>query len=684
MRRQVYFCLTSPGKITPMSLTAKLNPQQLAAVQHTSTPLLVLAGAGSGKTRVITEKIAHLIRQQNYDPRQIAAITFTNKAAREMKARAGKLLKKEERRGLIVSTFHTLGLKIIRSELKNLGYKSGFSIFDSQDSATLLKELSRKEENLDMDEAARWQISRWKNDFINPEQALQETDDAKGQFHARLYAHYQRQLHAYNAMDFDDLIVLPVQLFQSHSEVLEKWQNKLRYLLVDEYQDTNACQYRLVKLLAGPQARLTVVGDDDQSIYAWRGARPENLDLLQHDFPALKIIKLEQNYRSCTRILESANQLIANNPHTIEKKLWSALGEGEALQVIPCNSAEHEAERVVSEILKLKFRHRVNHGDCAILYRGNFQSRLFERYLREQNIPYKVSGGTSFFERAEVKDIVAYLRLITNPDDDAAFLRIVNTPRREIGAATLEKLGAYASDRGVSLFSASFEMGLQQRLTERALMRLQRFTDWINEFNRRAEIDNPVSLVRQLVQEINYESWLSEISSNESISEKRMDNINELIEWIGRLAKKNEQQNLSDIIAHMMLMDILERNSEEQQQDAVQLMTLHAAKGLEFPHVFIAGMEEELIPHKTSLDEDMLEEERRLAYVGITRAQKTLAFTFAKKRQRYGEIVECEPSRFLNELPEQHIEWDDPNKKNPEEQKETGRAYLNGLRDMLT
>ncbi|HID81089.1 MAG TPA: ATP-dependent DNA helicase Rep, partial [Thiotrichales bacterium] len=608
-----------------MSLTAKLNPQQLAAVQHTSTPLLVLAGAGSGKTRVITEKIAHLIRQQNYDPRQIAAITFTNKAAREMKARAGKLLKKEERRGLIVSTFHTLGLKIIRSELKNLGYKSGFSIFDSQDSATLLKELSRKEENLDMDEAARWQISRWKNDFINPEQALQETDDAKGQFHARLYAHYQRQLHAYNAMDFDDLIVLPVQLFQSHSEVLEKWQNKLRYLLVDEYQDTNACQYRLVKLLAGPQARLTVVGDDDQSIYAWRGARPENLDLLQHDFPALKIIKLEQNYRSCTRILESANQLIANNPHTIEKKLWSALGEGEALQVIPCNSAEHEAERVVSEILKLKFRHRVNHGDCAILYRGNFQSRLFERYLREQNIPYKVSGGTSFFERAEVKDIVAYLRLITNPDDDAAFLRIVNTPRREIGAATLEKLGAYASDRGVSLFSASFEMGLQQRLTERALMRLQRFTDWINEFNRRAEIDNPVSLVRQLVQEINYESWLSEISSNESISEKRMDNINELIEWIGRLAKKNEQQNLSDIIAHMMLMDILERNSEEQQQDAVQLMTLHAAKGLEFPHVFIAGMEEELIPHKTSLDEDMLEEERRLAYVGITRAQKTLA-----------------------------------------------------------
>jgi len=667
-----------------MNPAPKLNPQQLAAVEHTSTALLVLAGAGSGKTRVITEKITHLIRQHGYDPRQIAAITFTNKAAREMKARAGKLLKKEERRGLIVSTFHTLGLKIIRSELKNLGYKSGFSIFDSQDSATLLKELSRKEENLDMDDAARWQISRWKNDFINPEQALQEADDAKGQFHARLYAHYQRQLHAYNAMDFDDLIVLPVQVFQSQPEVLEKWQNKLRYLLVDEYQDTNACQYRLVKLLAGPQARLTVVGDDDQSIYAWRGARPENLDLLQKDFPALKVIKLEQNYRSCTRILESANQLISNNPHTIEKKLWSALGEGDALQVIPCNSADHEAERVVSEILKLKFRHRVNHGDCAILYRGNFQSRLFERYLREQNIPYKVSGGTSFFERAEVKDIVAYLRLITNPDDDAAFLRIVNTPRREIGAATLEKLGAYASDRGVSLFSASFEMGLQQRLSERALMRLQRFTDWINEYSQRAESENPVSLVRQLVQEINYESWLSEISSNESIAEKRMENINELIEWIGRLAKKKERQNLADIIAHMMLMDILERNSEEQQQDAVQLMTLHAAKGLEFPHVFIAGMEEELIPHKTSLDEDMLEEERRLAYVGITRAQKSLCFTYAKKRQRYGEVVECVPSRFLNELPEQHIEWDDPNKKNTEEQRQTGRAYLDNLKDMLT
>lgn len=660
-----------------------LNPQQQAAVLHSGSPLLVLAGAGSGKTRVITEKILHLVEQQSVEAKNIAAITFTNKAAREMKARISKRLAKEKSRGLTVSTFHTLGLKIIRSEIKRTDFKPGFSIFDQQDCNTLLKELSRKTENIDHDQAALWQISRWKNDFISPQQAQELADNGKAQFHARLYDHYQRQLHAYNAMDFDDLIVMPVKLFLSDSEALHKWQGKLRYLLVDEYQDTNACQYQLVKLLTGPQGRLTVVGDDDQSIYAWRGARPENLDLLHRDYPNLAVIKLEQNYRSSNRILESANHLIANNPHTIEKRLWSALSEGDHLQVIPCNTAEHEAERIVSEILKLKFKQRVSPGDCAILYRGNYQSRLFERYLREQNIPYKVSGGTSFFERSEVKDIVAYLRLITNPDDDAAFLRIVNTPRREIGAATLEKLSTYASDRDTSLFAASFELGLAERLSARAIQRLQRFTDWIQEFALRAETEAPHALVRQLIKALDYEVWLTETSANETLAERRMDNVNELLEWIGKLAKKNEQRNLADILSHMMLLDILDRNSEEQQTDAVQLMTLHAAKGLEFPHVFIAGMEEELLPHKTSLDEDMLEEERRLAYVGITRAQKTLAFTFARKRQKYGEVVECEPSRFLNELPETHLEWDDPSRKDPEEQKQTGRAYLDNLRDML-
>jgi len=660
-----------------------LNPPQKAAVEHFGTPLLVLAGAGSGKTRVITEKILHLIKLQGIPAQHIAAITFTNKAAREMKSRISQLLPKEKSRGLTVSTFHTLGLKIIRREVGLLGYKPGFSIFDQLDCSTLVKELSRKTENIEDDQGALWQISRWKNDFINPQQALQLADNGKQQFHARLYEKYQRQLHAYNAMDFDDLITLPVELFLSHPETLQKWQQKLRYLLVDEYQDTNACQYHLIKLLAGPEGRLTVVGDDDQSIYAWRGARPENLHLLQKDYPSLTVIKLEQNYRSSNRILKSANHLIANNPHDFEKNLWSALSEGENLQIIPCNSAEHEAERIVSEILKLKFKQKASHGDCAILYRGNYQSRLFERYLREQNIPYKVSGGTSFFERAEVKDIVGYLRLITNPDDDAAFLRIVNTPRREIGAATLEKLAAYATSRETSLFAASFEMGLQQHLSGRAVTRLQRFTDWINEYSQRSETEPPLKLVHNLVKEINYESWLLEISSNETVAEKRMENINELIEWIGRLAKKDDQKTLTDIISHMMLMDILERNSEDQQQDAVQLMTLHAAKGLEFPHVFITGMEEELLPHKTSLDEDMLEEERRLAYVGMTRAQKTLAFTYAKKRQKYGELVECKPSRFLNELPEEHLEWDDPAKKNPEEIRQTGRAYLDNLRDML-
>ncbi|HHJ20534.1 MAG TPA: ATP-dependent DNA helicase Rep, partial [Gammaproteobacteria bacterium] len=459
-----------------------LNAPQQAAVEHFTSPLLVLAGAGSGKTRVITEKIVRLIRNQRLPARYIAAITFTNKAAREMQARVKTLLSKEEARGLNVSTFHTLGLKIIRQELKTLGYKPGFSIFDAQDSGTLLKELARKD-NLEEDDAARWQISSWKNAFTSPQQALSSAEDEKMAYHARLYERYQRQLQAYNAMDFDDLIVLPVQLLESQPQIREKWQNRLRYLLIDEYQDTNACQYRLVKLLTGIEGRFTVVGDDDQSIYAWRGAQPENLALLSKDFPTLKIIKLEQNYRSTTHILDAANQLIARNPHVFEKRLWSALGEGRKLQVMPCSSAEMEVQNVISEILRLKFKHRTLYHDFAILYRGNHQSRLFESKLREQNIPYKVSGGTSFFARAEIKDIIGYLRLLTNPDDDTAFLRIVNTPRREIGAATLEKLGEYATQRESSLFSASFEMGLTEKLSGRALMRLQRFTDWVRELS---------------------------------------------------------------------------------------------------------------------------------------------------------------------------------------------------------
>ncbi|RMG58733.1 MAG: DNA helicase Rep [Gammaproteobacteria bacterium] len=661
-----------------------LNPQQREAVTHIGTPLLVLAGAGSGKTRVITRKVAWLIRECGMAPRHIAAITFTNKAAREMKERVGQLLSREEARGLTVSTFHTLGLNIIRKELKALGYKPGFTIFDSADSLTLLKELTQRQDAADAEDAeqARWAISRWKNDFISPEQALAMAEDAQAQAHARLYAHYQRMLRAYNAVDFDDLIVLPVQLFLEQPEALERWQARLHYLLIDEYQDTNACQYELVRLLTGPRGAFTAVGDDDQSIYAWRGARPENLARLQQDFPQLRIVKLEQNYRSVSRILESANHLIARNPHVFEKRLWSALGEGEKIRVIPCPNADREAEKVVSEILKHRFRSRSEYRDYAILYRGNFQARPFEKVLREHNIPYHLSGGQSFFDRAEVKDTLAYLRLLANPDDDAAFLRIINTPRREIGPATLEKLGEYANQRHVSLFVACNELGLTQQLKAAPRQRLAHFHDWISERARQAE-DDPVAAARQLITEAEYETWLMENSRNDKVAQKRWENVQEVLNWMARLAGERDDPELSDLVNHMTLMDILDRQSGENEADGVHLMTLHAAKGLEFPHVFLVGMEEELLPHRTSLEEDSIEEERRLAYVGITRARQTLTLTFTRSRQRYGEEVECEPSRFLEELPETHLEWEDRREVSEEEQRETGRAHLAALKELL-
>ena len=458
---------------------AKLNPQQQAAVKAIDHPLLVLAGAGSGKTRVITEKIAYLVKQ-GLPARHIAAVTFTNKAAREMKSRVSILLDDTQIRGLRVSTFHSLGLDILRKEHKVLAYKAAITLFDEQDKQALLKNLiSHGAKDCDIDNVDRYaqQIGQWKNAFITPEQALTSANSEQYPA-ARLYDEYTRSLKAYNAVDFDDLILLPVLLFQQNSAVLEKWQNKIRYLLVDEYQDTNITQYQLVRLIAGALGRFTVVGDDDQSIYAWRGAQPENLAQLQKDYARLQVIKLEQNYRSTGRILKVANHLIANNPHAFEKRLWSELGYGDPLRVLSHKNDQVEAQQVVSEIVHHKFKTGSRYQDYAILYRGNHQSRLFEQSLRENNIPYFISGSTSFFAYSEIKDILGYLRLFVNQDDDAAYLRIINTPRREIGPTTLEKLGSYANERHISLFAASTELGLTQKLSEKSIHRLRKFHDW--------------------------------------------------------------------------------------------------------------------------------------------------------------------------------------------------------------
>ena len=665
----------------------KLNPHQHEAMSYINGPLLVLAGAGSGKTRVITNKIAHLINECGIAPRHITAVTFTNKAAREMKSRVDTLLKGIDTKGLSISTFHTLGLNILRRECKLIGYRPGFSIYDAQDAETLLKELLRKTHGAEDDTArtSLWQISNWKNDQISPEQALSQAQDEIETKTALLYAEYRRAMLAYNAVDFDDLILLPAQLLRQHPQALEQWQHRIRHMLMDEYQDTNSCQYELVKLLVGKLTPFTAVGDDDQSIYAWRGARPENLERLKEDFPRLKVVKLEQNYRSSGRILRSANLLIQNNPHVFEKKLWSELGPGDPIRIVECKSEEHEAQKVVSEILHHRFTKATNHGDYAILYRGNHQARIFEKVLRENSIPYFLSGGTSFFSRTEIKDVMAYLRLLANPDDDAAFLRIVNIPRREIGPSTLEKLSTYAHERQTTLLQACGEFGLEQVLAKRAREKLADFCHWIGGFHQRAEHDNPATIAQDLIRESAYEDWLFETSSSDRAAERRMENVTDLIKWLDALSKESRGgKTLAEIINHLTLMDMLENQEEEENTNQVHLMTLHSAKGLEFPHVFLVGMEEELLPHRSSIEEGNIEEERRLAYVGITRAQRTLTITFATKRKQFGELIQCEPSRFLEELPEDDLIWEGrENQLSQEEKQQRGTAHLANLRAIL-
>ena len=662
-----------------------LNPRQLEAVRYVGGPLLVLAGAGSGKTRVIARKIAHLVGECGLAPRHIAAVTFTNKAAREMKARVASALQGREGRGLTISTFHTLGLDILRRDHARAELRRGFSLFDPQDAEAIIKEhlRGRRQDDALTPAAVQARISAWKNALVEPAAALSHAEDDFEDDLARLYADYQRSLHAYNAVDFDDLIRLPARLFAAQPDLLEAWQSRLRYLLVDEYQDTNGAQYELVRRLVGPRGALTVVGDDDQSIYAWRGARPENLARLKEDFPTLKVVMLEQNYRSSGRILGLANALIAHNTHLFEKRLWCAHGEGERPRVITCRDEAHEAERVVSEILHRRFADKANYGDFAILYRGNHQARLFEQALREHDIPYFLSGGTSFFARAEIKDVMAYMRLLANPEDDAAFLRIVNTPRREIGPNTLEKLAGYARERGVPLLRACGELGLGQHLERRPRERLEQFAAWLDTHASHA-VSEPVAAVRALVEGMNYAAWLKENASSLPVAERRLENVHDLLNWLDALGKgENEGKSLQDRVGHLSLMDVLQRQEEEEGGDRVALMTLHAAKGLEFPHVMLVGMEEELLPHRVSIEDDSIEEERRLAYVGITRAREHLTFTLAKRRKRFGEMVQVQPSRFLEELPESGLDWDTRRVANAEENRARGTAHLAGLKGLL-
>jgi ATP-dependent DNA helicase Rep len=664
-----------------------LNPRQREAVEAIGGPVLVLAGAGSGKTSVITQKIAWLVEQRGMSPQHIAAVTFTNKAAREMKSRVRALLG-DAANELNVSTFHTLGLRIAREEHEALGLRRNLSILDSEDSFSQLRELMRAEVAKDKSLLVDVQrcVSRWKNELIDPAQAQTLAANPVEVMAARVYPEYDRYLRACNAVDFDDLIALPVRLLRDDEQRRAAWRERIRYLLVDEYQDTNVAQYQLVRLLAGDRGALTVVGDDDQSIYTWRGAHPENLKLLQRDFPELRVIKLEQNYRSSGRILKAANSLIANNEHVFEKRLWSELGYGDPIRILRTTDEEHEVERVVAEIQHHRFRHRSRHGDYAILFRGNHQARMFEQALREQRIPYALSGSSSWFDRSEVRDLIAYLRLLVNPDDDSAFLRVVNTPRREIGPATLEKLARYAGGRKTSLVAASLELGLEQQLNARQITMLRVFTDWLHEAHTQAQDRSPMESVRALLDDIAYEDWLRDSSGDAALARRRITSVNDFIDWLGRMERDagEDGATLEALVTRIALLDMLDRQEDSDASDEVALMTLHAAKGLEFPHVFIAGFEEGLLPHHSALEEDRLSEERRLAYVGITRAQRSLTLSFAASRKRQGEQMDCEPSRFLSELPQEDLAWEGKGHElPPEERQERGRAYLANLREML-
>ena len=667
----------------------KLNEAQESAVTFVSGPCLVLAGAGSGKTRVITNKIAHLVRNCDMPARYIAAVTFTNKAAREMKERVAQTLGKPEARGLKVSTFHTLGLNIIKAHVKDLGLKPGFSLFDDKDSTALLNDLTADTIDGDKDQLQLLQscISNWKNDLILPDALLKQANSTGEREFAEAYKRYQDNLKAYNALDFDDLILLPTLLLKHNEEVRAKWQSKIRYLLVDEYQDTNTSQYELVKLLVGERARFTVVGDDDQSIYSWRGAKPQNLHLLQQDFPRLNVIKLQQNYRSSGRILHCANILIQNNPHLFDKTLFSELQYGEALKVIEAKNEEHEGERVVAELLAHKFMNRTQFKDYAILYRGNHQSRIFEKLLMSNRIPYKISGGMSFFGRAEVKDIMAYLRLLVNQDDDNALLRIINTPGRGIGRATLEKLGNFANSLGVSMFEAATHPNLNSVLPEKAFHAVSTFSRWVVELSDNAQRGNTVDAVRSMIRTMGYEEWLYETSASPKAAEMAMANVSTLFGWVNDMLEGNDldqPMTLTEVVNRLILRDMMERGEDDGEGDQVQLMTLHASKGLEFPIVFLVGMEEGLLPHQSSIDEDNVEEERRLAYVGITRAQRELIFSLAKERRQFGEIIQPEPSRFLFELPPDDVQWENQKPKaTKEERQQKAQVGIANLRDIL-
>jgi ATP-dependent DNA helicase Rep len=646
-----------------------LNLAQQEAVNYMHGPCLVLAGAGSGKTRVITHKIARLI-QTGMEPKRIAAITFTNKAAAEMRERAKQLVGREAKE-IVICTFHALGVRLMRQDGKVLGLKPQFSILDTDDVTGILKDAGG---TTDAATARQWQwtISLWKNMGLNAAQAEAQAKDDQERTIARIMARYEERLVAYQSVDFDDLIGMPLKLLRDFPEVREKWQKLLGHVLVDEYQDTNATQYELLKLLVAERGRFTAVGDDDQSIYGWRGATLDNLRRLPQDYPGLKVVKLEQNYRSTSAILRAANNVIQPNPKLFPKTLFSELGEGEPVRVLDCDNEEHEAERMVARIQSIRANGMgKDWKDFAVLYRANHQARVFEQALRKAQIPYKVSGGQSFFDRAEIRDLCAWLRLWVNNDDDPAFLRAVTTPKRGIGHQTLGSLGVFAGQYKLSLFEALFSPSLPSVLNARAVGSLQEFGRFVNDLQYRARHTMGAEAARTFLtdwmKDIGYEKHLYDGEDNEKVAAARWTNVLEFCDWMAQrcggeiddasgAAVASERKSLLEVAQTIALLSTI--SEREKDQNVVTLSTLHASKGLEWPHVVLAGCIEGMLPFKPE-DEGgpvseafaaRLQEERRLMYVGITRAQRSLVVSWTKKRKKGRDIVPAQPSRFIAEM----------------------------------
>lgn len=656
-----------------------LNPQQQAAVEKTNQPLLVLAGAGCGKTRVITEKMAHLVNTGFCSPDQLFAITFTNKAAKEMKQRAMQMVQGGEQ--LNISTFHSLGLRLLQQEIAHTKYHRGFSILDTTECQKVILALLPKGIKKELANQLQWQISGWKNAGLKPEQVETTVPMA-----IEIYHNYLDYMASINAMDFDDLILQPLWLLHASEDVRIRWQQRINYLMVDEYQDTNTSQYQLIKALMGQGSHLTCVGDDDQSIYGWRGAQIENLQLLQKDFPQLAVVKLEQNYRSSSIILNAANEVIKNNPHPFEKKIWSDLGEGEPIHITAYQSAEEEAQQVITDISFQKRVNLKNYSDYAILYRSNHQAKLLEQELRINNMPYQMSGGRSFFDYSEIKDLMAYIRLLSNPRDNSAFLRCINTPKRGIGMQTVQQISQIAKRQGKSFFMASCEPEILSELSPSAK---QKVTSFVQLIQKHQQMKNSADKVlSSLVNQIDYINWVNLSANNKSAKINKTKLVRDFLKWVDAIGA-NKQLNMEDLMNYLSLQT---SQDEDNKEDAIKMMTLHAAKGLEFEHVYLVGVEEGILPHANSLadaDEttDAVEEERRLMYVGITRAMRRLKISYVKKRKKRFENDNSDafsgPSRFLDEIPAELTSGYHQQQLTAEEQKANNKKNFAALKAML-